>query len=61
MSFDNIVSFKANVLRKDLEEYSKALFKQVMFLQIQNAALEAKIEHLEELLQHANIPIIGEK
>lgn len=44
------ISFTQHVLKKDLEAYSQALFKQVQALQLQNAVLESKLEHLEQLL-----------
>ncbi len=59
---NDTISFTQYVLRKDLEIYSKALFKQVQALQIENQMLQSKLEHLEELLKSsANIPIIGSK
>jgi chaperonin cofactor prefoldin len=62
MSEDKVVSFSHYVLTKDLEAYSQALFKQVQSLQLQNAVLQSKLEHLEELLKASvNIPIIGSK
>lgn len=44
------ISFTQHILKKDLEAYSQALFKQVQALQLQNAVLESKLEHLEQLL-----------
>lgn len=59
---NDTISFTQYVLRKDLETYSKALFKQVQALQIENELLQSKLEHLEELLKSStNIPIIGSK
>lgn len=56
------ISFTQHVLKKDLEAYSQALFKQVQALQLENAMLQSKLEHLEELLKSSeNIPIIGSK
>lgn len=53
------ISFTQYVLKKDLETYSKALFKQVQALQIENAMLQSKLEHLEELLKNVDsIPTI---
>lgn len=58
----DVISFTQYVLRKDLETYSQALFKQVQALQIENEMLQSKLEHLEELLKNStNIPIIGNK
>jgi hypothetical protein len=57
-----VISFTQHVLKKDLEAYSQALFKQVQALQLENAMLQSKLEHLEELLKSSkNIPIIGSK
>lgn len=57
-----VISFTQHVLKKDLEAYSQALFKQVQALQLENAMLQSKLEHLEELLKASiNIPIIGSK
>lgn len=59
---NNTISFTQHVLKKDLEAYSQALFKQVQALQLENAMLQSKLEHLEELLKFSeNIPIIGSK
>ena len=44
------ISFTQHILKKDLEAYAQALFKQVQALQLQNAVLESKLEHLEQLL-----------
>lgn len=53
------ISFTQYVLKKDLETYSKALFKQVQALQLENAMLQSKLEHLEELLKNIDsIPTI---
>lgn len=53
------ISFTQYVLKKDLEAYSKALFKQVQALQIENTMLQSKLEHLEELLKNMDcIPTI---
>jgi predicted ArsR family transcriptional regulator len=57
-----VISFTQHVLKKDLEAYSQALFKQVQALQLENAMLQSKLEHLEELLKSSeSIPIIGSK
>jgi len=62
MNEGKIISFSHYVLAKDLEVYSQALFKQVQSLQLQNAVLLSKLEHLEELLKNMeSIPIIGSK
>jgi hypothetical protein len=59
---NEVISFTQYVLRKDLEVYSQALFKQVQALQLENAMLHSKLEHLEELLKNIeSIPIIGAK
>lgn len=59
---NDTISFTQYVLRKDLETYSKALFKQVQALQIENEMLQSKLEHLEELLKSSsNIPTIRGK
>ena len=56
------LKFTAEVLRKDLQAYSQALFKQVQYLQLQNQSLEAKVAHLEDLLKAVeNVPTIGAK
>lgn len=44
------ISFTQHILKKDLEAYAQALFKQVQALQLQNAVLQSKLEHLEQLL-----------
>jgi predicted ArsR family transcriptional regulator len=54
-----VISFSHYVLAKDLEAYSQALFKQVQALQLQNAVLQSKLEHLEELLKNIDsVPTI---
>lgn len=56
------ISFTQHILKKDLEAYAQALFKQVQALQLQNAVLESKLEHLEQLLLSSTESfIIGDK
>jgi len=53
------ISFNHYVLKKDLEVYSQALFKANLALQLENERLQSKLQHLEELLNNVNVPIIG--
>lgn len=59
---NNTISFTQHVLKKDLEVYANALFKQTVALQIENEGLKEKLAHLEELLKGMeSIPVIGSK
>lgn len=59
---NEVISFTQFVLKKDLEVYSQALFKQIQALQLENVMLQSKLEHLEQLLKNMeSIPIIGAK
>lgn len=57
---NNVVSFTQEVLKKDLKDFSSALYKETIRLQIENEQLKQKIIHLEELLVNSNVPKIGE-
>lgn len=58
----NTISFTQHILKKDLEAYAQALFKQVQALQLENAVLQSKLEHLEQLLLSSTESlIIGDK
>lgn len=60
MEENNLVSFNSFVLKKDLETFTQALYKQTIALQLENEKLLNKIAHLEELLKNVDVPIIGE-
>lgn len=58
---NSTISFTQHILKKDLEAYAQALFKQVQALQLENAMLQSKLEHLEQLLlSSSDSLIIGE-
>lgn len=58
---NNTISFTQHILKKDLEAYAQALFKQIQALQLENAVLQSKLEHLEQLLlSSSDSLIIGE-
>lgn len=50
MNKENLLSFKTQVDKKDLEAFSQALMEQVVKLQVENQQLKEKVEHLETLL-----------
>jgi regulator of replication initiation timing len=51
---NNIINFNQQVLKKDLEQFSKALFNECNRLRLENEQLKEKLLHLEELLVNAN-------
>ena len=58
---NNIVNFNQQVLKKDLEKFSQALFEECNRLRIENQQLKEKLEHLEKLLYNVgNVTILGE-
>ena len=56
---DTLLSMKAHIDKKDLEAFSQSLMQQTITLQIENQKLKEKLEHLESLLIHSNVPSIG--
>lgn len=53
---ENILSFSAQVDKKDLQSFSQALMNQVINLQVENQRLLEKVAHLETLL--VNLPVM---
>lgn len=55
----NVISFKTQVDKKDLEAFTQALVETTTKLQIENEQLKEKVKHLEELLMNVPIKPIG--
>lgn len=56
---NNKLLFNLQLDKKDLEEFSKALFVRTNMLELENQQLKEKISHLEELLANIDVPLIG--
>lgn len=56
---DNKLLFNLQLDKKDLEEFSKALFVRTNMLELENQQLKDKLKHLEELLANIDVPLIG--
>lgn len=53
---ENLLSFSAQVEKKDLQAFSQALMGQMIKLQVENQQLKERVEHLEELLK--GLPVL---